>query len=918
VRIESVTAVAFGPFRGVTLTFSPQLTIIYGPNEAGKSSWHAAIYAALCGMRRGRGQPRLEDRAFTDRHRPWRGDAWEVRSLVRLDDGRRVELRQNLSDLAHCSATDADLGRDISGEILNDGTPDAAKWLGLDRQSFLSVACVRQAEIQAVSKDAQSLQDELQRAAASVAGDATAAQAIAGLEDFLREHVGQDRANSTKPLQRAKVRLAAAETAVAHAREKHAKWLNVEAEALRLQKIASDEEQRVRMLQALRARTEAEAWRARLNRAQELAARYATGPVPILPEEELLTGDVAASLNEWENRPEVAVLTGPSVTAIRMEIDALPSLPTGDQVPQPEVVAAMKAYDHATQAFGLHERQRPSTPHVIDAKGLTADQLRELARALETSIPNVDSGIENSYREARDRLEAVPHQSAQKFIGAGLAAAAVLTGAALWAFSNRLIGAVLVVSGVTAFVWLVLRSGEARRARALEEVGAVEAQVLSQRKAVDDAREQLKEASERAIAFGLPADPKALRELADGLVLTERNQQTVADWSTSHEALHFDVITARQLLEEALRQRGTTGVTDPVAAYLEYERACHLRAEQAARASRRQSLEHQFSDRYAAEQAARDAETRRLKAEEKILATLARCRLEAPDQATAVEELRRWQAKRNKMLTAFDEATREYAELEALLAGGTLHALESQCAERQQRAAELEAALGQRPELAANVNLDEEVRRAERVAHEAAHKATEAETQARERANDVPSIPEAEEALAAAQSESERIRRLGRTLNLTLDFLRRAEERVHRDIAPVLAAGLRQWLADVTQGRYTDARVDPSDLCVQVLGPDSEWHNAQHLSHGTAEQIYLLLRVVLAERLTTACETCPLLLDDVFVHCDRVRKPALLNVMLAVSRTRQVILLTQEEEVPQWAQHHLASSDELAILPGAS
>ena len=269
-----------------------------------------------------------------------------------------------------------------------------------------------------------------------------------------------------------------------------------------------------------------------------------------------------------------------------------------------------------------------------------------------------------------------------------------------------------------------------------------------------------------------------------------------------------------------------------------------------------------------------------------------------------------------ELLTVFDEATREYAELEALLAGGTLAALESQSGERQQRAAALEAELGQLPELAADVNLDEEVRRAEKVAHDLAHEATAAETQARERAKDVPSVAEAEEALAAAQSESERIARLSRTLTLTLDFLRRAEERVHRDIAPVLAAGLRQWLADVTQGRYTDARVDPSDLCVQVLGPDNQWRDVQRLSHGTAEQIYLLLRVVLAERLATAGETCPLLLDDVLVQCDRVRKRALLNVISAVSRARQVILLTQEEEVLQWAQQHVVEPDRLVMLPG--
>jgi len=918
VHIESVTAVAFGPFMNLTLTFSPQLTVIYGPNEAGKSSWHAAIYAALCGMRRGRGQPRLKDRDFADLRRPWSGNAWEVRALVRLDDGRRVELRKNLLDLAHCSATDADLGRDISGEILNDGTPDAAKWLGLDRQSFLSVACVRQAEIQAVAEDAELLQDELQRAAASVARDATAGEAIARLEDFLREHVGQDRANSTKPLQRAKVNLAATETAVANAREKQAKWLTVDAGALELRKQADNKEHRVRMLQALRARKEAEVWQARLYRARELAARYPAGPVPPLPDEDLLSGDVAASLSEWENRPDVPVLTGPSAAAIRAEIQALPSVPTGDQMPRTDVVTARKAYERATQALELHERQRPSTLHVIDAKGLTADQLRELARALETSIPNVDSGLENSYREARGRLEAVQHSSASRPIVAGLAAAFVLFGAFLWAFSNPLIGAALVILGVTAFVWLVFRSDEAHRARALEEVRAVEAQVLSQRKAMEEAREQVKVASARTIRLGLPLDSRALRELADGLVLTERHQQIVADWSKSHEELRSDVTSARRVLEEELKQRGIAEVPDPMAAYQEYERGCQSRAEQAARASRRQSLNRQLSDREAAEQAARDAETRRSRAEEKILATFARCGLAAHDMATAIQELRRWQARRKEMLTDFDEATREYAELGALLAGGTLGAIENQSAERQQRAAALEAALGQLPELAADVDFDEEVHRAEKIAHNAALEATAAETEARECAKDVPSVAEAEEALAAAQTESERIARLSRTLTLTLDFLRRAEQRVHRDIAPVLAAGLRQWLADVTQGRYTDARVDPSDLCVQVLGPDNQWRNVQLLSHGTAEQIYLLLRVVLAERLTTAGETCPLLLDDVLVQCDQARKRALLNIILAISRTQQVILFMQEQEVLQWAQQNVVSPDQLVMLPGTS
>src|SRR5581483_6051556 len=112
----------------------------------------------------------------------------------------------------------------------------------------------------------------------------------------------------------------------------------------------------------------------------------------------------------------------------------------------------------------------------------------------------------------------------------------------------------------------------------------------------------------------------------------------------------------------------------------------------------------------------------------------------------------------------------------------------------------------------------------------------------------------------------------------------------------------------------TDARVDPQDLSVQVLAADGEWRDARALSHGTAEQIYLLLRIALAERLATTGETCPLILDDVLVQSDAQRKRALLDTILAASRTRQVILFTQEDDVLTWAQT-LAPPDRIVTLP---
>jgi len=132
---------------------------------------------------------------------------------------------------------------------------------------------------------------------------------------------------------------------------------------------------------------------------------------------------------------------------------------------------------------------------------------------------------------------------------------------------------------------------------------------------------------------------------------------------------------------------------------------------------------------------------------------------------------------------------------------------------------------------------------------------------------------------------------------------------VHRDIAPVLAATLRHSLPGITGGRYRDVIVDPATLQVQVCGESRRWRRAERLSYGTGDQIYLLLRIALADHLTRGHDSCPLILDDVTVHADSVRTTAILALLRQISVERQVILFTQEGQVASWAREHLTSPD---------
>lgn len=143
-RIESVTAHAFGPLHDRTLPLAPGLTVVSGVNESAKSSWHAAIRAALCG------EP-------SSRYRPWQGESWRVAAMVSLESGEVVAVERDLND---------------------DAAPDVSRRVGLDRTSFAATACVDQAQLLTVLDAADGLQDHLRRAAATAGTDGTVEQAL--------------------------------------------------------------------------------------------------------------------------------------------------------------------------------------------------------------------------------------------------------------------------------------------------------------------------------------------------------------------------------------------------------------------------------------------------------------------------------------------------------------------------------------------------------------------------------------------------------------------------------------------------------------------------------------------------------------------------------------------------------------------
>ena len=91
-RIVKAHIDGFGTFRDVDFEFAPGLSVIFGPNEAGKSTLHEFLIGMLYGLKKP-DQPhrRAFEEAF-ERYRPWKGKVYGGRLQYELAGGECFEV----------------------------------------------------------------------------------------------------------------------------------------------------------------------------------------------------------------------------------------------------------------------------------------------------------------------------------------------------------------------------------------------------------------------------------------------------------------------------------------------------------------------------------------------------------------------------------------------------------------------------------------------------------------------------------------------------------------------------------------------------------------------------------------------------------------------------------------------------------
>jgi uncharacterized protein YhaN len=185
-----------------------------------------------------------------------------------------------------------------------------------------------------------------------------------------------------------------------------------------------------------------------------------------------------------------------------------------------------------------------------------------------------------------------------------------------------------------------------------------------------------------------------------------------------------------------------------------------------------------------------------------------------------------------------------------------------------------------------------EYEKVEEKATELRLKTVELETLLKDRADEGNELQEIDEEIYELEEKKVQLEDKHFSIKTALDTLTEASAEIQRDFAPVLNQKMSTAISRITGNRYADLRADDS-LALKVLVPETgEVADNLMLSGGTVDQLYLALRVAMAEIIASSQEKLPFVMDEVFAQYDDQRVCNTFEFLQELSSERQVILFT--------------------------
>lgn len=146
-------------------------------------------------------------------------------------------------------------------------------------------------------------------------------------------------------------------------------------------------------------------------------------------------------------------------------------------------------------------------------------------------------------------------------------------------------------------------------------------------------------------------------------------------------------------------------------------------------------------------------------------------------------------------------------------------------------------------------------------------------------------ISRLEEELVRQQAEYDALR-------LSLDALQAANTTLQNRFSPELGRRAAEIFADMTGSTWSHILLDREFHLSAESGGDPTRRSVQLLSAGTADQLYLAVRLAICEMILPPEQNPPLILDDALLTFDDARLSTTLDYLTRLGAQRQILLFT--------------------------
>lgn len=125
---------------------------------------------------------------------------------------------------------------------------------------------------------------------------------------------------------------------------------------------------------------------------------------------------------------------------------------------------------------------------------------------------------------------------------------------------------------------------------------------------------------------------------------------------------------------------------------------------------------------------------------------------------------------------------------------------------------------------------------------------------------------------------------------LAIDTMRKADEDIQSRFSPALGKLAAEYMQFVTGGKYDGVMLDRDFSAAVHEAGGNVPRNAEYLSAGTLDLMYLAVRLAVCELALPESTNCPLIIDDALVNFDADRRRQAMALLEKIAQERQVIL----------------------------